>query len=323
MNGLLQFLKTRLGGELTGILILAIGVTIATALVTYHPDDSSAFYTSSTGEVRNAIGYYGATLSWILVSFFGVASFLFPVALLLAGWSIFWAKPIDYLHTKLIGFIIVVASTPPLLDLIAGKFWFRGALIPSGGYLGAEINAAISVNLNGIGAAIVLTTAFLIGALLATRVSLAAMFVALREGTLTLGRSLSLQWARFTERRRKEQMKSSVVRKHLERVESAEPAPICEKHEDRGLVVREVKGHGKFQIRKVTQADLREVADEIATAGMPAQAFEDDSFRVPRSVFRVDPEEELDLLPSESRAARYAQPEMRNAERGTRNAERV
>src|SRR4051812_45146201 len=267
---LLQFARSRRGGELIGIVILAAGISLSLALLTYHPDDSSAFYTSTNSVVANWIGYYGATIAWLFVGFFGFASLLFPVALLVTGWNRFCAKEIEYLQTKAIGFVILVIAAPPLFDLTFGKVWIRGALIPSGGYLGQELNRAASSNLNGIGAAIVLVTTMLVGVLLATRISLAAIFVALHRKLIDLGRACSLQWARFTERRRKEKMKTAIVRKHLDGPslrlvpnETDAPLPAA------GPIVREVRGAGRFQIRKVTKADLRKAAEELSKQETP------------------------------------------------------
>src|SRR5713226_7822402 len=145
---LLPFAKSRRGGELIGIVVLAAGLSLGAALVTYHPDDSSAFYTSTNSIIANAIGYYGATIAWIFVGFLGFASLLFPTALLVIGWNRFWGKELEYLQTKLIGFVVMIISVPPLLDLVAGKIWFRGALIDAGGYLGEEIDRAAKANLN-------------------------------------------------------------------------------------------------------------------------------------------------------------------------------
>jgi len=267
---LLQFARSRRGGELIGIVILAAGIFLSLALLTYHPDDSSAFYTSTNSVVANWIGYYGATIAWLFVGFFGFASLLFPGALLVVGWNRICAKEIEYLQTKAIGFVIVIIAAPPLCDLMFGKRWIRGALIPSGGYLGQELNRAASSNLNGIGAAIVLVTAMLVGLLLATRISLAAIFVALHRKLVALGRTFSLQWARFTERRRKEKMKTAIVRKHLDApslrlVPNSDNAPLP----TAGPIVREVHGAGRFQIRKVTKADLRKAAEELSKQETP------------------------------------------------------
>jgi S-DNA-T family DNA segregation ATPase FtsK/SpoIIIE len=271
---LLEFFRSRRGGELVGIVVVAIGISLAAAVLTYHPRDSSAFYTSTDTEIRNAIGYYGATLAWIFIGFFGFASLLFPGVLLVAGWNRFWGRDIEYFHTKLIGFVILTLALPPLCDLAFGKVWLRGALIASGGYLGQEINRAVSGNMNTSGAVIALVTSFLIGLLLATRISLAAVFLGIHQWFVSLGRGLSLQWARFSERRRKEKMKDAIVRKHLEKVETAPqlrlvPTPADAEPGLRGPIVREVLGRGSFQIRKVTKADLRKAAEALSQQTTP------------------------------------------------------
>jgi DNA segregation ATPase FtsK/SpoIIIE, S-DNA-T family len=269
---LVDFFRSRRGGELVGIVIMAIGISLAAALLTYHPRDSSAFYTSTETEIRNAIGYYGATLAWVFVGFFGFASLLFPAVMLVGGWNRFWGREIEYFHTKLIGFVILALAVPPLFDLTLGKIWLREALIASGGYLGQEINRAISSNMNTSGAAIALITALLIGLLLATRISLALVFLAIHQWFVALGRAMSLQWARFSERRRKEKMKDALVRKHLEKSEAPQlrlvpnASPNVDSSEPgvRGPLVREVNGRGSFQIRKVTKADLRKAAEALS-----------------------------------------------------------
>lgn len=280
---LLQFMKSRRGGEMIGIIILACGIIVGACLVTYHPSDSSAFYTSMTGEVSNAIGYYGATLAWVLVGFFGLGCLVFPAAMLIAGWNRFWARDIEYFHTKLFGVLVIVAALPPVLSLLFDKIWFRGALLSAGGYVGEELMKAASTNLNAVGAGIVFITALLIGVLLATRISLAAIFLRIREWLMSGGQAGSIRWARFTERRRKEQMKTSVVRKHLDRAEESRIRKpdlrlVDEEPSARvagGLVVREVEGHGRFQIRKVTKADLRKAAAELENGVNPAELFDE------------------------------------------------
>jgi S-DNA-T family DNA segregation ATPase FtsK/SpoIIIE len=273
--GLLEFTRSRRGGELIGIAILAVGLSLGAALVTYHSDDASAFHTSTNTVIANAIGYYGATLAWIFVSFFGFASLLFPVSLLVAGWNRLCGREIEFLQTKAVGFVILAIASPPLLDLSFGMVWVRHSLLPAGGYLGSEINRIASANLNAVGAAILLVTAILIGFLLATRISLAAVMAAIHGRLSGFGRSLSLHWARFTERRRKEKMKEAIVRKHFEQIDT--PAlRLVSSTTDRdmlpspsGPVVREVKGPGYFQIRKVTKADLRKAAEELSKQDTP------------------------------------------------------
>ena len=267
MTELLQFAKSRRGGELIGIVIGAIGVSLAAALLTYHPNDSSAFFTSTNTIIANAIGYYGATIAWIFVGFFGFASLLFPGALVALAWNRISGKDLEYLHTKLLGLVILVLTLPPLFDVSIGKLWFRGALIPSGGYLGSEIGRAMTTNLNIGGASIALITMLLIGVLLSTRISLALVFAATRRTMVDLGRAIALRWARLSERRRKEKMKDALVRKHLEKIEAPAPlrlVPNDDSPAGAGPIVREVRGAGRFQIRKVTKADLRKAAEALS-----------------------------------------------------------
>src|SRR5688500_14017154 len=280
---LIDFFRSRRGGELVGVVVVAAGVSLGAALVTYHPTDSSAFYNSTDTAIHNAIGYYGATLAWIFISFFGFASLLFPAVLLAIGWNRFWGREIDYFHTKLIGFVIIAVALPPLFDLAVGKVWIRGALIAAGGYLGQEINRAVSANMNTSGALIVLVTALLVGLLLGTRLSLAAVFLALHQQLLALGRTISMHWARMSERRRKDKMKTALVRKHLEKAEAPQLRLVPPADDDgtpvvTGPIVREVKGRGQFQIRKVTKADLRKAAEALAQQETP------DPFELYRSV---------------------------------------
>lgn len=300
---LLQFMKSRRGAEMIGIIVLACGIAVGASLVTYHPADSSAFYTSTTNEISNAIGYYGATLAWILVGFFGAACLVFPAALLVSGWNRFWGREIEYFHTKMFGLLVIVVSLPPVLSLLFDTFWYKGALIPAGGYLGAEILRAVSLKLNAIGAGILFTTALLIGILLATRISLGAIFMRLREWLLMATQAWSVRWARFTERRRKEQMKTSVVRKHLDRAEESKSARaelrLVEEDEEqqrggKSLVVREVAGQGRFQIRKVTKADLRKAASELRSGVDPAQLYNEEKPRTKKTVDYSDFEDPFD-----------------------------
>src|SRR5258708_40281993 len=100
---LLQFARSRRGGELIGIVILAAGICLALALLTYHPDDSSAFYTSTNSVVSNWIGYHGATIAWLFVGLFSFASLLCPGALLIVAWNRTPDKEIDYFQTRAIG----------------------------------------------------------------------------------------------------------------------------------------------------------------------------------------------------------------------------
>ncbi|MBI2213753.1 MAG: DNA translocase FtsK [Acidobacteria bacterium] len=322
MSGVMEvseLLKSRRGSEVLGIVILATGVILAISLVTYSPTDSSAFFTSTSTEIDNGIGYYGATLAWILVGFFGFASLLLPAALLLLGWSRFWGKDVEHFHTKLIGFVIMLLAIPPIFDLAFGEVWLRGSLVRAGGYLGHEIGSAVSASLNVVGASIALTTALLIGLLLATRISLANIFVFCKEWLADACRALYVRWARLTERRRKEKMKARVLSSKLSEARAVDEPPVVASPNvprsqsvggtvvsitSRGPSVRQVPGTGGFRIRKVTKADLRKAAAELVSEGIKPPEERSEQQSVVPAFF----EQELDAMPVRRFPKRAAPP---------------
>ena len=267
---LLQFARSRRGGELIGIVILAAGISLSLALLTYHPDDSSAFYTSTNSVVANWIGYYGATIAWLFVGFFGFASLLFPGALLVAGWNRICAKEIEYLQTKAIGLVILIIAAPPLCDLAFGKVWLRGALIPSGGYSGrTQSRRVIELerdrrrdrardNDAGRPAA---RDAHQPGrdfrrAASQTPRPRTRVFAAVGALHRTPAQREDEDGHRPQASRR---AIAAARAEHGCRAASGCPGPI----------VREVRGAGRFQIRKVTKADLRKAAEELSRQETP------------------------------------------------------
>ncbi|WP_298216734.1 DNA translocase FtsK [Acidocella sp.] len=69
-------------GEMAAILVALAAVTLALALVSYHPADSS-FDTAGTAAVQNLAGRAGATIADLALQGFGIAGFI-PVLVLLA-----------------------------------------------------------------------------------------------------------------------------------------------------------------------------------------------------------------------------------------------
>ena len=121
--GLLEFARSRRGGELIGTIVLSAGLSLALALLSYHPNDSSAFFTSTSSTIQNWIGYYGATIAWLFVGFFGFASFLFPAALLIIGWNRFLSREMEFVQTKLkapISIETLLVPSSELVTLISG-----------------------------------------------------------------------------------------------------------------------------------------------------------------------------------------------------------
>src|SRR6476620_3657809 len=96
--------------EFLGILIVASGLLLLAALVSYHPSDPSLFSSVADPAVRprNWAGRFGATFADGALQFFGVASLVVPLALLALGVKRFRSQHVGAWGTKGIGFSLVL-----------------------------------------------------------------------------------------------------------------------------------------------------------------------------------------------------------------------
>ena len=67
----------------------ALAIILWVALFTYDPSDPGFSQASGTGEVKNAVGRFGALVSDLLFNFFGLPAYLFTVMVFYFGWMIF------------------------------------------------------------------------------------------------------------------------------------------------------------------------------------------------------------------------------------------
>ncbi|MBI1823138.1 MAG: DNA translocase FtsK [Nitrospirae bacterium] len=77
-------MKTKRKNEIKGVLFLTLSLFLLISLISYDPHDPS-FTTSGKSMVSNLIGLTGSYLSDILLSLFGVTSYLLPVYLFIMG----------------------------------------------------------------------------------------------------------------------------------------------------------------------------------------------------------------------------------------------
>src|SRR5215472_943288 len=103
--------STRLA-EFLGVVSFAVGLMLLISLATYNPHDPAPFFKSGApGPARNFIGPVGAFLAELLVpQLFGLAALLLPLSLVLAGWTLFWCRPIVAPYTKGVGLLLLQIS---------------------------------------------------------------------------------------------------------------------------------------------------------------------------------------------------------------------
>jgi DNA segregation ATPase FtsK/SpoIIIE, S-DNA-T family len=251
--------------EFVGIFIIAAGLLLLAALVSYRAADPSLFSSVNDPTIRphNWAGRLGASFSDGALQFFGLASFVFPLALLVLGVSRLRSRAVGAWGTKGLGLLIVLLALAPLAHLLLGRPGWLGGGLGAGGFVGDLLGTALVSALNGPGAAILLAASLLIGCLLATSLSLgdAAAGSALRLSGWWRGRTLDRE--RQKEIALKEELRRQVVKKHLERAkaeaeEGPKPSETSEEPEAEvvyipsvaTLRVREKTGVGKFSIQR-------------------------------------------------------------------------
>ena len=74
--------------ELVALTLLVTGLVMGLSTVSYHSSDASFFRASARSVTQNWLGYFGATISEVLLQAFGLAAFLLPPMLFFIAFSI-------------------------------------------------------------------------------------------------------------------------------------------------------------------------------------------------------------------------------------------
>src|ERR1035438_9906108 len=121
--------------EFLGILLVAAGLLLLAALVSYHPNDPSLFSDVNDQGLRagNWAGRFGATFADGSLQFFGLAALVAPLALLALGWRRFLSRQVGAWGTKGLGVALVVLALAPLAHLALGRPRAFGGGLDAGG----------------------------------------------------------------------------------------------------------------------------------------------------------------------------------------------
>ncbi len=211
------------GNELLGLLLLAFGVILAFSLVTYHPGDPSVFHkvarvADTQIRARNWVGPAGAHASAVAFSFLGLTCFLIPLFLLVAGWRRLRGGGAVKVVGRGIGSLLLLASTPALLQLTLGRIHWQDGSIAAGGAFGKLLVGFLDTYFSFVGSLLVLAAAAACGLALAVQSTLGDVLTSWRERLRQIWESYTLARERRRERREKERARRRVITKHLQRV---------------------------------------------------------------------------------------------------------
>jgi len=255
--------RSNRGAELLGLVAFALALMLLIALATFDPHDPAPFFKAGAdGVARNFIGPFGAFLAEMLIpQLFGLAALLLPLALGLAGWKLFWCRPIEAPYTKAVGNLFLLLMLSALLALTFGTVAFQGEPVRSGGATGEVLAGLLVADFGRTGAYIVAATGLFVALILSTQFSFSALVKGTSGRVGERLRALRTALTHYRESRRKEKLRREVVRKHAAAREGTVGLPR----------IRRVKA-GELDEPEAEAAPPEDAVDEDDTDDLPLQA---------------------------------------------------
>ncbi|MBI5194337.1 MAG: DNA translocase FtsK [Nitrospirae bacterium] len=163
--------------EIKGIIYLAFSLLLFVSLVSYSPDDPSLNSVSTSTDIINMTGIMGAYISDLFFSFFGGASYIFPIAILINGWRKLRGGEATYSKVRYIGFFMLLLSLPAFLHINFNRISLsvKGS-IPAGGLVGDIISSLLVGCCATFGTYVITFTTVVIAAVMATGLSPVRVF---------------------------------------------------------------------------------------------------------------------------------------------------
>lgn len=159
------------------IILIALGLFVFIAFISYHSSDPSWSNTGNGGKIQNMTGAVGAWLADIFLYLFGYLAYLIPLAFAFCAWLVLRDPPEDKpAHPKQIiwfrsgGFILTLICGCGLFSLYISS---NPNYLPysAGGILGGFIGPGLQGILNQVGTSLILLAGFLTGITLFTGIS--------------------------------------------------------------------------------------------------------------------------------------------------------
>jgi S-DNA-T family DNA segregation ATPase FtsK/SpoIIIE len=213
--------------EFLGLSAFALSLMLLISLATYTPRDPVPFFKAgASAPVGNFIGPFGAFLAELLVpQLFGIAALLLPMVLGVAGWKLFWCKPIEALYTKIFGLTTLLLALAAFLTLTFGSVVIDTEPVRAGGAVGEILAALLVATFNRTGAYIVVATTLFVAVILSTQFSFAAFLKGAGAIFGARWQAIVTAWAHWRETRRKEKLRREVIKKHAQAQKESDSLP--------------------------------------------------------------------------------------------------
>lgn len=206
--------KKSLANEVLAVVLIAAAVLLLLSLFSYDPRDPSPNLVTTNREPHNLIGVVGAFISDVFLQWFGLASLLIPVLLVIVSLRAFSTKNHGFPARKAIGATLLLVAFSGFLALFPEIKVGLLARSYNGGAVGQMIETELAGLMSTVGAAIVLVVSSVLTLMLTMEISLARVgewMSAIREARgdvrqqrqrQTVFGRLSAWWAARAEERR-------------------------------------------------------------------------------------------------------------------------
>lgn len=158
--------------EVTGFLLLALGLVILLSLVSYHTEDPS-FDTAAGSRPLNLIGYPGSYLSDLLYQAFGATAFLFPVLIFLLAWRWIRSEELEAGAVKVFGSVLLTLGACATLSFLPWRMF--GGAVGIGGAVGYVLAKYLIDTLNLAGALLATAMAVIVSVYLVSSFNLSKL----------------------------------------------------------------------------------------------------------------------------------------------------
>ncbi len=268
--------------EPIGFLLLGAAIATTLSLVSYYPLDPSMSVASGSEGARNLIGKPGAAFADIAWQWFGLASFLLPIALTAYGWIWLRSREIGWPLARLGGLALLTCTLVSSFGLFQDFRLFGGA-IHAGGVVGSLMSAGLVSVLNKAGAGLLLACAGIVSIYLLTPFQLEVVPSWFKLGSFRLFDDLKDRWADWRGSRREAAKARAAAAAADEAAEVVEDydgaAPLAE--------YEEYEGHeGEVEGSEPPIVPYTEEVDDAAAGEAPWER-ERDYEEAPRVDYRI------------------------------------
>jgi S-DNA-T family DNA segregation ATPase FtsK/SpoIIIE len=254
--------KKSLANEVLAVVLVVSAILLTLSLFTYDPRDTSFNSVGPQREPHNIIGVMGAFISDVFLQWFGLASLLVPVLLVLVALRAFSTTTPGFPARKAIGATLLLIAFSGFLALFPEIKIGLLTRSYNGGAIGQMIEAGLAAVMSTTGAAIVLAAASVLTLMLTMEISLArivAWVKSARESRAEISQTrptmfsrLSAWWAVRSEQRQQlaaqrraekelEQRRKEEERAERERLREIEDERLHEERKQRMEEARRLK----------------------------------------------------------------------------------